>query len=139
MAKENQTRPTLASVLAYLNTIEDPARRKDCETIGALMQNTTGFEPVMWGPAIIGFGSYHYKYDSGREGDAPLAGFSSRKGDLTLYVLSGAPQQEALLARLGKHKASKACVYIKRASDIDLEVLAELIRAAIAETRKRYP
>lgn len=93
----------------------------------------------MWGPSIIGFGTYHYRYESGREGDAALAGFAIRKSDLTVYITAGFDGQEALLATLGKHKAAKACLYIKRLSDIDLKILEKLVARSVAEMKRRYP
>lgn len=93
----------------------------------------------MWGTSIVGFGSYHYKYESGREGDAPLAGFSSRKGDITLYLASGFPGQEELLAKLGKHKTGKGCLYIRKLSDVDLKTLEQLIVESHAERRRNHP
>jgi hypothetical protein len=124
---ENKTAPTDVSVEAFLASVEHPVRRQDAETVLELMRNVTGQEPVMWGPSIIGFGSYHYKYASGREGDAAAVGFSPRKGNLALYGLTYAPESAPLLARLGKHKTSVACLYVNKLADIDLDVFKELI------------
>ncbi len=135
---ENKTKQTEASVGSYLAAIEDEARRRDCETIAGLMERASGFPPKMWGSSIVGFGSYHYKYASGREGDSCLAGFSSRKGDITLYLTSGGPWKEDLLSRLGKHKTGKGCLYIRRLEDVDQEVLAQLVAGTVAERKQRY-
>lgn len=140
MAKaEAKTKATQASVRDYLDAIEDDGRRKDCEALVALMQKTTGFPPVMWGSSIVGFGSYHYRYDSGHEGDACLVGFSSRKGDISVYVIAGLEGQADLLAKLGKHKAGKSCLYVKRMADIDPKVLAAMITNSVTELQRRYP
>ena len=136
---ENQTRPTQASVAAYLKAIEDEARRRDCEALARLMADATGQPAVMWGPAIVGFGSYHYRYDSGREGDSCLVGFASRKGDISIYLTAAFPGHDELLAKLGKHKMAKACLYVRRLADVDLEVLAQLVAGSVAEMRRRHP
>lgn len=136
---ENKTRANGASVRAYLDAIPDAGRRADCEALGALMERVTGAPPVMWGDSIVGFDSYHYTYDSGREGDACLVGFSSRKGDISIYLSCGAPELETLLARLGRHKMGKACLYLRRLEDVDLQVLEQLVAESAAATRARYP
>ncbi len=136
---ENKTKATNVSVESYLSSIEGESRRKDCEVLTKLMSKVTKQEPKMWGTSIVGFGSYHYKYESGREGDAPLAGFSSRKGDITLYLASGFPGQEELLAKLGKHKTGKGCLYIRKLSDVDLKTLEQLIVESHAERRHNHP
>lgn len=135
---ENKTRPTDADVQAYLGAIADELRRQDCQTLVAMMQRVTGKPPVMWG-SIVGFDSYHYKYESGREGDAPLASFASRKGDISIYLSCDEPAHAALRERLGKHKMGKACLYVRRLSDIDQAVLEQLVADAAAATRARYP
>lgn len=136
MAKNDlKTRPTNASVAAFLNAIEDPDRRRDCKAIAQLMKRVTGAKPKMWGPSIVGYGSYHYRYASGREGEWPLAGFSPRKNDLTLYIMSGFRGQQALLKKLGKHQTGKACLYLKRLADVDLDVLEELVRRSVEHKR----
>lgn len=135
----NKTVATDASVQAYLDAIEDSARRLDCLALVELMGRAAGEGPVMWGPAIVGFGRYHYKYESGREGDACVVGFSSRKADISIYLMADSPEQQALLGRLGKHKMGKACLSVKRLADVDLAVLEELVAASIAATRARYP
>lgn len=133
-----KTKPTQVSPKSYLDGIEDAERRKDCRQLAALMKRVTGCGAKMWGPSIVGFGSYHFKYDSGHEGDCPIAGFSSRKGDITIYLAPGylANARETLF-RLGKHKAGKACLYIKRLSEVQIPVLEHLIAGSVAETRSR--
>lgn len=140
MAKknQNQTVETNASVEDYLAAIPDDARRKDCETIVALMKKATKLKPKMWGPHIIGFGSYHYVYDSGREGDAPLIGFASRAGNIALYVLGEFPKQDELLAKLGKHSRAKVCLYIKRLADVDTKVLEQIMAASFVASKQRH-
>ncbi len=136
---ENKTKPTGASVESYLGAIEDATRRKDCDFLVKLMTKVTRSPATMWGPTIVGFGSYHYTYESGREGDACVTGFSSRKLDLTVYLTASSPEQEALLAKLGKHRMTKACLYIRRLSDVDTQVLEQLVAGSVAEVRRRYP
>jgi hypothetical protein len=136
---ENKTKATDASVDSYIEAIDDEPRRKDCEALAKLMARTTKQKPVMWGPSIVGFGSYHYKYESGREGDSCLVGFSSRKGDITVYLLADFPGRDELLARLGKHKTTKGCLYIRKLSDVNAKVLEQLIAVAFAEKKRRYP
>jgi len=135
---ENKTKATDASVESYLSAIEDETRRKDCEALAKLMAKATKEPPKMWGTSIVGFGSYHYKYESGREGDSCLAGFASRKGDISLYIGSSAPGQEALLAKLGKHKMGKGCLYLRKLADVDLKVLEQLIVGSVAERKRRH-
>ena len=130
----NKTTMTDASGGRYLAAIENVARRKDCATLARLLAKATKHPPRMWGTAIVGFGSYHYKYESGREGDMCLVGFSSRKGEISLYGLHAAANAERLLAKLGRHRAGKGCVYVKALADVDLDVLAKL--AASAASRK---
>ena len=139
MASQNKTVPTDASVRAYLDAIEDPLRRQDCEALVARMERLAGAPPVMWGGSIVGFGSYHYRYDSGREGDAPLLGFSSRKGDISVYLSCDDAQLEAMRDRLGRHKMGKACLYLRRLDDVDQGVLEQMVAHAAAVTRERYP
>ena len=133
---ENKTKPTGASVAGYLGAIEDDTRRKDCKTLSALMTKATKQKPKMWGPGIVGFGSYHYKYASGHEGDSCLTGFASRKSDLTVY-LGNFPGRDQLLAKLGKHKVGGGCLYIKKLDDVDLKVLEKLIVASAADRKKQ--
>ena len=135
---ENKTRATDANVQSYLAGIDDDSRRKDCAVLAQLMTKATKQPPKMWGSSIVGFGSYHYKYESGREGDACLVGFSSRKGDISVYGLNAAVDAEALLATLGKHKAGKGCLYIKTLADVDLNVLAKLVASAAAEKKREH-
>jgi hypothetical protein len=135
---ENKTKASEVKVADYLAAVEPAQRRADGQTVCALMQRLTGEEPKMWGPSMIGFGSYHYKYDSGREGDMFRLGFAPRKASLVLYGL-GSPRKEELLAKLGKYKSEGGCVYVNKLSDIDMNVLEEMIRAAIAEMDRTYP
>ena len=135
---ELKTKQTEQSVDAYIDAIADDVRRQDCRTLVELMSKATSAEPRMWGTSMVGFGSYHYKYDSGHQGDAMLTGFASRKPNLTLYVMPGSEGHESLLAKLGKHKAGKGCLYVKRLADIDLAVLAELVTLSVEKLRQRY-
>ena len=130
---ENKTKATDVSVERYLSAIEDGLRRTDCETLAKLMVKATQEQPTMWGTSIVGFGIYHYRYESGREGESPLIGFASRKGDITLYLESSFPGYENFLSKLGKHKTGKGCLYIRRLSDVDLDVLEQLITPSLAE------
>jgi Domain of unknown function (DU1801) len=130
-AAQNKTRETGASVAGYLAAIKDEGRRKDCEALAKLMSTVTGEPAKMWGAAIVGFGSVHYKYDSGREGDICLVGFSSRAKEISVYGTGSAPTREALLAKLGKHGVAKGCLYIARLADVDLAVLQQLIAASV--------
>jgi hypothetical protein len=133
---ELKTKENDASVQAYIDAIGDDARRADCEAVMALMSEVTGEEPAMWGDSIVGFGSYHYRYESGREGDWMLTGFSSRKQNLTLYIMSGFSRFDELMDRLGKFKTGKSCLYLKRLEDIDREVLRELITESVGYLRE---
>lgn len=135
---DNKTKPTKISVPAFIDALADRTRCADARALVKLMQNATGEKPKMWGPSIIGFGSYHYKYDSGREGDMPLIGFSPRKAAIVLY-LSGLGGSKALLAKLGRHTIGKVCLYIKRLADVDQQVLEALIVKSVAAMRARYP
>lgn len=136
---ENKTQQTMASVETFLNGVKDKARAADSRVVLKLMQEVTGESPKMWGPSIIGFGTYHYKYDSGREGDFLRIGFSPRAQALTLYIMGGFPRYEALMAKLGKYSTGKSCLYIKRLSDVDVKALEALIQASWNEMAKRYP
>jgi len=138
MAK-NKTTYTTRSVTAFVSKIENEGKRDDSFKLIEIYKSITGFEPKMWGPTIIGFGSYHYKYESGHEGDAPLAGFSPRKDSLVLYFSPDYANREVLLAKLGTHKSSKACVYVKNLSDIDQEILEKMIVNSMTYTMKLYP
>ena len=132
MAKaELKTKLNEASVEDFINAIEDESTRNDCRKIAELMQKATNTEPKMWGASIVGFGSYQYKYETGREGEWFPIGFSPRKQNLTLYASCGWEKFPDLLKSLGKHKLGKSCLYIKKLSDIDLEVLEKMIKEAI--------
>jgi hypothetical protein len=130
-----KTKPTSVSVEAFIDKIDKESTRDDCRTLIRLMQKITGFPPVMWGPSIIGFGRYHYKYASGHEGEMCLTGFSPRKPNLTIYAYP----KEPLLKKLGKYKSSKACIYVKRLADIDMAVLEQLISANVKDIKAKYP
>ena len=138
---EAKTKPTQTSFTTYLAGIADPERRKDCRSLATMMRRVTGCPPKLWGSSIVGFGRYHYKYPSGHEGDSCIAAFASRKPDLTIYLVPGfeTPAVQARLARLGKHKAGRSCLYVRRLADVDLAVLEELVERSVAETRTRYP
>ncbi len=137
---EAKTKPTRVTLTSYLATIDDAERRKDCKTLAAIMSRVTGCRPVIWGPSIVGFDSYHYKYPSGHEGDSCVVGFSSRKGDISVYLMGVLqdPGAKPLLARLGKHKAGKGCLYVRRLSEIDVAVLEQLVTRAVAYIRSTY-
>lgn len=128
---EPKTKPTRASVDRFIARVEDPQRREDCKLIAGLMLAATGEKAVMWGDSIVGFGRYHYKYASGREGDWPVTGFSPRKRELTVYIMPGFDRYADLLAKLGKHRKSVSCLYLKRLADIDVGVLKKLIEASV--------
>jgi uncharacterized protein DUF1801 len=132
---EQKTKPTKANVKEFLNQIPDKERRDDCFAVVKIMEEITGDKPKMWGPSIIGFGTYHYKYASGREGDWPITGFSPRKKDLTLYIMMGFEKQSELMEKLGKHSTGKSCLYIKRLSDIHIPTLKKLIKWSIKELK----
>lgn len=134
-----KTVPGTASVAAFLAAVPDARRRADCEAVLRMMRAATGCEPVMWGPSIVGFDRYRYRYDSGREGEMPVVGFSPRAQALVLYLLSGFGTGDALLGKLGKHTTGKSCLYLKSLADVDAGVLDALVRASVAETRRRYP
>lgn len=133
---ENKTKPTDQSPEDFLDAIENDIRRADGVSLLSMMQRITGEPAVMWGPSIIGFGSYAYRYESGREGRAMLTGFSPRKAHLVLYIMPGFSDYEGLLSRLGKHKTGKSCLYVKRLSDIDETVLDELITLSVSHMRQ---
>jgi len=133
---ELKTKPTNASVEKFLNQVADEERREDCFKIVKMMEDITGEKPKMWGPSIIGFGSYHYKYKSGQEGDWPISAFSPRKQDLTLYIMPGFAASGDLMKQLGKHRTGKSCLYIKRLSDVHVPTLKKLIRESIKQMRK---
>ena len=135
---ELKTKPTQASVADYLAAMDDPARRADCETITKLMRKLSKHEPTMWGSGIVGFGAYRYPYASGHRGESCQVGFSSRKGDISVYPVAAGSDQEEQLARLGKHKMGKACLSFRSLSDIDLKVLEKLIAGSLTEIQRRY-
>ncbi|WP_292065715.1 DUF1801 domain-containing protein [Brevundimonas sp. UBA7664] len=139
MAYEAKTRPTEISVADFIAAVENPKRRADAEALCALFEAISGEPPKMWGPSIIGFGSYHYRYASGHEGDAPRLGFSPRKAQTVVYVMSGFKGQEEMIARIGKVKTSVSCMYVNRLDQIDLGVLREMAVASLAQMREQYP
>jgi len=134
-----KTRPTEVSVESHIAAIANEEQRNDARRLVALMRKVTRQEPRMWGPSIVGFGSYHYKYASGHEGDSALAAFAVRGRDLVVYTEAEFEGRDLLLARLGEHKTGKVCVYIRRLANIDLKVLEQLVARSIAETKSRYP
>ena len=138
MAK-NKTTETSIDVNEFINNVENEKRRTDSFTLLEIFKSVTGFEPKMWGPTMIGFGKYHYKYESGHEGDAPLAGFAPRKDSLVLYFATEFENRDVLLSQLGKYKSSKVCVYAKKLEDLDLQILREMIRNSMAHVKKLYP
>ena len=138
MAK-NKTTETENSVKDYLDNISDEKRRQDCSEIIEIFKNQTGLQPKMWGAGIVGFGSYHYKYESGHEGDAPLTGFASRSNAITLYLATEFDKKEELLQKFGKHKTGKGCIYLKKLEDINVPVLKEMITISVQNMREKYP
>jgi hypothetical protein len=134
---ENKTKATAGSVSAFIGSIKDSTQQKDAKTLVKWMEQLSGEDAKMWGSAIIGVGSYHYKYDSGREGDMPIVSFSPRKSATVLYSLMGSSGSEALLAKLGKHTTGKGCVYIKKLTDVDERVLKDLMAKSLAAKRSR--
>lgn len=139
MAKaSNKTVPSDLSVTHYLESIADESRRRDCRQIHDLMKKVTGRTPRMWGTSMVGFGSYHYIYESGREGDMLATGFSNRKNAITLYIMGGFDRYEELMQQLGPHKTGKSCLYIKSLSDVDIDILSELISESLKAVKKKY-
>lgn len=134
----NKTQPVKASVTAYINAIEGAERRADARRVAAMMRKATGKRAQMWGPAMVGYGTYHYKYESGREGDFMITGFSSRKQALTVYIMPGFEKFDTLMGALGKYKTGKSCLYIKRLSDVDENVLERLINESVQYMREHY-
>ncbi len=126
-----------SDVDAFLDGVENPRRREDARRLLALMRDVTGEPPSMWGTSIVGFGSYHYRYASGREGDWPVVGFAPRKQNLVLYIMPGFGRYEDLLAKLGKHRTGKSCLYVNKLDDVDPQILEELIRESVAEMGRR--
>ena len=135
---DNKTKPTKVSVSAFIAALTDETKRADAKSLVKLMQSATGEKPKMWGPSIIGFGSYHYTYESGREGDMPLAGFSPRKAATVVYGITGSGDSEALRAKLGKHSTGVGCLYIKKLADVDQKVLETLIQKSVAAKRAEH-
>ena len=137
MAK-NKTQPTKASVTGFINSIEDPQKRADARKVAAMMRRATGKRAKMWGSSMVGYGTYHYKYESGREGDFMVTGFSPRKQALTVYIMAGFERFAPLMKELGKYKTGKSCLYIKRLSDVDEEILERLITESVMHMRNTY-
>ena len=135
---ENKTKATAADVEVHLASVENEALRADCQTLAKLMVKWTKEKPKMWGPSIVGFGSYHYKYESGREGDSCATGFAVRKNEIAIYLVAEGTDQPKLLGQLGKHKMGKSCLYVKRLSEIDIGVLEKLVKGSLAELHRRY-
>ena len=136
---EIKTKLTEVTVADFIAAVENPARREDARTVCAMLERVTGEPPRMWGPSIIGFGSYHYKYDSGHEGTMCRLGFSPRKAQIVLYVVTEDPRQPEQLARLGKHKTGTSCLYVNKLADVDMAVLEEMSRGALDWMNARYP
>ena len=136
---EQKTRPTGVSVADFIAAVEDPKRREDAQALVALIEAETGEPATLWGSSIIGFGKYHYRYDSGHAGDACLVGFSPRKANLVLYMTAEEPVRTEMLARLGKHRSGKGCIYLNRLSDVDESVLREMTRVSVETLKARYP
>jgi hypothetical protein len=136
---ELKTKVNDNSVIEFIEYVDSPKKREDAYKLLDIFTETTGYDAKMWGPSIIGFGSYHYKYKTGHEGDAPLVGFSPRKAKISLYFAPGDPDREELLSKFGKHTTGAACVYINKVADIDVEVLKELIKQSAAFLKKTYP
>ena len=134
-----KTKPTEVSVESHIAAVANEEQRNDAQTLVALMRRVTKQEPRMWGPSIVGFGSYHYNYAGGHEGDSALAGFAVRGNALVVYIAAGFDGRDDLLAKLGKQKTGKVCVYIKRLANVDLKVLETLVARSVADTKRRYP
>lgn len=133
-----KTQPNDASVEAFIQSVEDEQRRRDCLTLLPILQRLTQYEPKLWGDSIIGFGSYHYKYKSGRSGDWFITGFAPRKREITVYIMPGLQDYAGLLEKLGKHRLGKSCLYLKRLSDVDMTVLESLITRSVADMKQLY-
>ncbi|WP_349729508.1 DUF1801 domain-containing protein [Peribacillus frigoritolerans] len=136
---KQKTKETDSSVIEFIENVENPKKREDAYELLDVFTKTTGYEAKMWGPSIIGFGIYHYKYESGHEGEAPLVGFSPRKAKISLYFTPGDKKREELLQAFGKHTSGKGCVYINKVADIDIYVLKELINQSVKFLRDKYP
>lgn len=135
---QNKTKATQQSVADFVASVDLERRRKDAETLVSFFRDVTGFEPVMWGSSIIGYGRYHYVYASGREGDFLATGFSPRKSAMSIYIMPGYADFGNILERLGKHKIGKSCLYINKLDDVDMNVLAELVHAGLADLATRW-
>ena len=139
MAKsDNKTKPTPVSPTEFVAAVEHPTRRADGEKLLGWFEEVTGYTPRMWGPSLVGYGRYHYKYDSGREGDMLITGFSPRKANLVLYIMPGYRDMSDKLARLGRHKAGKSCLYINKLADVDMEVLREIVEDGFSYMKENY-
>ena len=138
MTSGNKTRLTDSSVGAFIAAVENDRRKEDARAVKAMMERITGWEPKMWGPSIVGFGEYHYKYESGREGDFLITGFSPRKNALTIYIMPGFARYQELMAKLGKHRTGKSCLYINKLKDVDLSVLEELVTRSVEYMTEKY-
>lgn len=136
---ESKTKPTEVTPAAFLDAVPDATKRADAKALAAMMERVTGQPPRMWGPSIVGFGEYHYRYESGREGDMARVGFSPRATSLVVYLVDGYGGKEQQLARLGKHKIGKSCLYIKKLADVDEAVLEEMVRDSLAYMDEKYP
>lgn len=136
---ELKTKVNDNSVIEFIESVDSAKKREDAYKLLDIFTETTGFEPKMWGPSIIGFGSYHYKYKTGHEGDAALVGFSPRKAKISLYFAPGDPYREELLSKFGKHTTGVACVYINKVADIDIEIMKKLIKQSVAFIQETYP
>ena len=136
---ENKTQPTAVDVSDFIAAVDNPTRRADAETLDAMFRRVTGWQPRMWGPSLIGYGQYHYTYESGRTGDFLATGFSPRKGNLVLYIMPGYADMGDMLDRLGKHKLGKSCLYINKLADVDMDVVEEIVRAGLKDLEGRWP
>ena len=136
---ENKTQVTVVDPIDFIDAVEHPIRKSDAQTLNALFQKITGFAPKMWGPTIVGYGSYNYSYESGRTGSFLAAGFSPRKANLSIYIMPGYEDFSEILSRLGKHKIGKSCLYINKLADVDINVLEELIRAGLKALDAKWP
>ena len=134
-----KTKPTEVSVESHIAAFANEEQRNDAQSLVALMRKVTRQEPRMWGPSIVGFGSFHYKYASGHEGDSALTGFAARGKELVVYIAPGFEDRDVLLAKLGEHRSGKVCVYIKRLANVDLKVLEKLLARSVTDTKRRYP
>ena len=136
---ENKTRPTTQTAADFIAAVDHPTRRADAVVMDAMFQDITGWKPRMWGPSMVGYGSYHYTYDSGRSGDFLATGFNPRKANMSIYIMPGYADFSDILARLGKHKIGKSCLYVNKLADIDLNVLQDLVRAGLEDLSSKWP